>query len=422
MTKPVYVRSRFPVLTGSKEKDEGKSMDAEHQSKMTLSDPETDLMQMSNGIFLDTKASLADKKTMRVPIAELATLGAGISALIPSLNTVTQTAMANGQGLYRLVNAGTGDVLKTAKDGNFWGAMKTQGGASKLAKFQKADPDITTALPNPATVMMAVALFQIEKELVSIEETQKSIIRFLEIENEAGAEADLETLVGIMKNFKLIWDSEKFVLSNHKLVLDIQRAARKNMNVYQKKANAAIEKKETITAQRRVNAKLEGLQKTFQYYRLALYTFSLASFLEILLSGNYKEEYISNAQAEIRLHSETYRNCFERCSVFLEKVSNSTIGVNVKKGIGTASKALGKAMENVPVISKGSVDEFLQSRGEHMNEHTSKTERAVVRAFAAVGNPGTGMLLRQMDDMIQIYDHTTQICFDDKNIYLIADR
>ncbi len=270
-------------------------------------------------------------------------------------------------------------------------------------------------------MMMAVALFQIEKKLGSLEETQKDILRFLEIENEAGAEADLETLVGIMKNFKLIWDNEKFMLSNHKMVLDIQRSARKNMNVYQKKASAAIEKREIIPAQRNVNAKLSELRRIFQYYRLSLYTFSLASFLEILLSGNYKEEYFSSVQDEIRLHSETYRNHFDQCSVFLEKVSNSAIGVNVKKGIGTASKALGKAIENIPVIRKGPVDEFLQSHGESLNDHADKIERAVVGAFAAVGDPGTGKLLHQMDDMIQIYDHTAQICFDDKNIYLIAD-
>lgn len=397
-------------------------MDAECQQEMVLSAPETDLMQMSSEVLLDTKAILANKRTMSMPIAELATLGTGVSTLIPSLNTVTQAAAANGQELYRLVNAMPGDVLKASKDGSSWGALKTQSGKSKLAKFEKADPEIKTAPPDPATMMMAVALYQIEKKLGSIEETQKDIMRFLEIEDEAVAEADLETLVSIMKNFKLIWDNDKFMSSNHKMVLDIQRSARKNMNVYQKKASAAIEKKESIPAQRNVNTKLFDLQRIFQYYRLSLYTFSLASLLEILLSGNYKEAYISSAQDEIRHHTDVYRNVFGQCSVNLEQASKSAIGVNVKKGIGTASKALGKAIENIPVIRKGPVDEFLQRRGEYLNEHAIKTEKAVVGAFAAVGDPGTGMLLHQMDDMIQIYDHTAQICFDDKNIYLIADK
>lgn len=398
-------------------------MNEERQSKLEISNPEIDLLHMSNGILLDTKAILSNKSAISMPIAELATLGAGVASLIPSLNTVTRTVSLDNQGLYRLSNVGDGTVLKSSRDGTYYGSFKD---TSKMAKFEKVDSvtvtEKTTLPLNPATMMMAVALFQIEKDLMSIEETQRDILRFLEIENEAEAEADLETLLGMMKNFKLIWDNEKFVLSNHKMVLDIQRTARKNMNVYQKKASAAIEKREFITAQRSINAKLADLQRIFQYYRLSLYTFSLASFLEILLSGNYSEAYISSAQDEIRLQSQAYRDCFDQCSVFLENASHSAIGTNVKKRIGTASKALGKAIESVPIISKGTMDEFLQSHGEQMNEHASKKERSAVRAFAAVGNPGTGTLLHKMDDLIQIYDHTAQICFDDQNIYLIADR
>ena len=295
-----------------------------------------------------------------------------------------------------------------------------------MAKLQETDQvtftEKTTPCPDPATMMMAVALYQIEKELGQIEKTQREILRLLEIENEAEAEADLETLVGIIKDYKLNWDNERFVTSKHKLVLDIQRTARKNMNVYQKKASAALEKREVLTAQRTVGAKLTDLRRTFEYYRLSLYTYSLASFLEILLSGNFKEEYISSVQGEIKAHSEAYRNCFEQCSVFLEKEIDSAIGVNVKRGIGTAGKALGKLIEGIPIVNRGPVDEFLQSSDEQLKENAASAERAVVKTFAAVGDPGTGLLLHQMDDMIQIYDHTAQICFDDKNIYRISDK
>lgn len=401
-------------------------MEVERRSEMTVTDPHTDLTKTSGEILLDTKASLVNRKMMSMPIAELMTLGAGVASLVPSLNTVTRTVALDNQGLYRIVNAENGDVLKTSADGANIGILKAPNGNSRYAKLQQADhvtfTEKATSLPNPATMMMAVALYKLEKELGQIEKTQRDILRFLEIENEAGAEADLETLVGIMKNYKLIWDNERFVASNHKMVLDIQRTARKNMSVYQKKAGAASEKREILTAQRNVDAKLIELQRTFEYYRLSLYTFSLASFLEILLSGNFKEEYIASVQSEIRTHSEAYRNRFKQCSVFLEKAIRSAIGINVKKSMGTAGKAVGKLIGSIPIVSKGPVDEFLQSSGEQLKENAAGTEKAVVKAFAAVGAPGTGLVLHQMDNMIQIYDHTAQVCFDDKNIYLIADE
>lgn len=35
-------------------------------------------------------------------------------------------------------------------------------------------------------------------------------------------------------------------------------------------------------------------------------------------------------------------------------------------------------------------------------------------------NPGTGVFMEKMEDMIQIYNYTSKICFDDKKIYLLA--
>ena len=49
-------------------------------------------------------------------------------------------------------------------------------------------------------------------------------------------------------------------------------------------------------------------------------------------------------------------------------------------------------------------------------------EKEVVYRFASISNPGIRVFMDKMDDMIQIYNHTKQICFDDKRIYLVADK
>lgn len=93
---------------------------------------------------------------------------------------------------------------------------------------------------------------------------------------------------------------------------------------------------------------------------------------------------------------------------------------HILKGIGAASKAAGKFIEGIPVVSKGPLDEFLQDRGPHLTNGMDAIEREVIVSFAAISNPGTGVFLDKMKDMIQIYNHTSKICFDDKQIYLVA--
>ena len=138
---------------------------------------------------------------------------------------------ADVTGLYRLANAGVGDTLKVAKDGNFWGAFKRTDGSSKFVKLQSADPltqTSTVTLPiDPATMMMAAALFSIEQKLGDIEAMQRQILSFLEIEKESEIEADVETLVDMIHKYKYNWDNEHYLQSSHKMVLDMQRTARK---------------------------------------------------------------------------------------------------------------------------------------------------------------------------------------------------
>ncbi|WP_370771555.1 hypothetical protein [[Ruminococcus] torques] len=383
-----------------------------------------DLAEMTEEMLLDARKEIANTKTLSVPIAELALLGTGVASLIPALRKVTQTTTFNTQGLYQLANAGVGDTLKIAKNGNFWGAFKTADGSSKFAQLQAAEPLSTTStavMPiDPATMMMAVALFAIEQQLKGIEEKQKQILSFLEIEKESETEADVEILSKMITTYKHNWNNEHFIASNHKMVLDIQRTARKNMLSYKKKVAELLDSKKLIVAQAKVKSTLSDLQKKFKYYRLSLYTFSMASVVEIMLSGNFKEVYIADVKTEIKKFSLEYRDLFTECSMYLEKMASGSVEANVMKGIGVASKAVGKFIGSIPVVKEGQVDEFLQDGGAHLKENAQDMQKNILESFATLHNPGTGVFMEKMEDMIQIYNHTDRICFDDKNIYLIA--
>ncbi len=383
------------------------------------------VIALAHDILTEARETELKNVSYSMPIAQLATLGAGVSSLLPAFRTITQTTTTNVSGLYRLVNAGAGDALKLAKDNNFWGALKCTDGTSKLAKLQSVN-SVTqtslTALPiDPATMMMAVALFSIEQQLGNIEEMQKQILSFLETEKESEIEADVETLVSMIGKYKHNWSNERCLQSNHKLVLDLQRTARKNILSYQKKIAEVLDSKQLFVAQAKVQSALNDLLKKFKYYRLSLYTFSLASLLEILLSGNFKEEYISGVKKEVETLSMDYRDLFGKCSVYLEKLGGSALENTLLKGLGTASNAVGKFIGSIPKIKDGQVDEFLQDSGTKLKNNAADMERDVLKSFASISNPGTSLFTEKMQDLILIYNHTSEICFDDKQLYLMAE-
>lgn len=393
-------------------------------TSLQSSNNQYEIVELSEILLADVRANINSKKTISLPIAKLSTLGAGVSSLIPAFNTVTQTTTIPSDGLYRIANAAAGDTLKIAKDGNAWGAMKTAAGKSKMVKLSKAEPLTATSQAvsafNPATMMMATALYSIEKDLNEIKETQKKILDFLQIEKESSIEADVETLTKIVSNYKHTWNNKLQVASNHKTVNDIQVRARGNINSYKKQISNIISSKQFIVPKSKVKSTYLELEKMFKYYRLSLYSFSLASMLEILLSGNQNTEYILKAKDEIVSISNSYREIFEESSLYLEKLGQAGLEANLVKGLGTTSKVIGKAVGNIPLVERGHVDEFFQSSGTKLQKNARGMKNKAVKQFAMLNNPGTNIFLNKMDDMAIIYNPNNQIYFDKENVYLMG--
>lgn len=382
------------------------------------------LAEMTDNILQDAINSGTEKHVYRMPMLELSALGTGIASLLPKLRTVTQTTTLNAEGLYSLANAAAGDVLKVKKDGNYWGALKTAEGKSKLAQLKKADSITATSKTvsriNPAVMMMAFALFSIEQKLETIEETGQHILSFLEIEKESEIEADLDTLVNILEKYKYNWNNDQFISGAHQIILDIQRTSRKHMKSYQKEIADITNSKHFITRKTKINAILQDLRKKFNYYRLALYTFSMASFEEILLSRNFEEDNATYVLSELEELSLSYRELFTQSSLFLEKAVGQSVETNVIKGIGSVSKAAGQMIGKIPLVKKGPVDEILLENGSQIKNSAEETEKNIVGSLAASKDPGTGMFMDKLKDIINIFNHTGEICCDEKTIYLIT--
>ena len=396
---------------------------------------ENNLKKTGNDLDKTTEELLADArieglpagKTMSMPIAGLAALGAGVSELVPAFRTVTDNIQVNTSGLYRLVNANpaAGDVLKMAKDGNYWGSYVNASGESKFLKIKEADPlEMTQTMTmriNPAMVMVAAALYSIDKELGEIKDMTGQILSFLQREKEAEIEADVITVTKIIEQYRDNWDNEHYISSNHQKAVDIKQNARKNMISYEKKVGEILHDKKLISMPGQADAMLKNLTRDFKYYRLSLYTFGLASLAETLLSENCREESVAALVNEVRDWEEKYRMLFAKGSVLLEKTAKHSIKALALKSAGAVAKGTGNLIGSIPKVRDGQVDEFLVDKGKNLKSSAGNVSDEIVESFAEVSNPNVGGIISRMEDMIRIYDKTTFICFDKENIYLVAE-
>ncbi len=374
----------------------------------TPSDPssiEKAIAERYSGISLD--------KCIRIPFGDVAALGTAFSQILPSLRTIS----VEGIG-YIPVNMEQGTVLKMAKDGTNWGAYVSKSGTSKFVKWVKAGPASAQLPINPGMIMMAAMLANIGKKLDSIQETQQKILSFLDLDKQAGQQADLNLLTEIQNGYEQNWDNDLYLHNNHMKVLDIKQSSEKNIIFYQEQIASVIKKLPALHVDQNVKNTIVDLGRLFGNYRMALYLFSFSSYLEVMLLGNFRQEYLDRTADKVREYNEHYQKQCKQCGDFIKTFSEGSLETKVIAGIGNVSKALGSLIASSPVLSKGPVDEWLLDSGDRMLKGTDDKVSEAVALFISDTEIGSDAFVDSIRTVGTISNHTTEILFDKDAIYL----
>ena len=373
------------------------------------------LEELTGSLLIEARSQLNKASTIKVPRNELSNLGTIAALLSPSLESIIASNM--NQPLYRIKNFRIDDELVSYKSGGFAPYYKG-GGKGAMAQLEKVDFPIQPIELDPIIILMAVALYSIEKDFKEISKTQKEILNFLEVAKKSEIISNIESVMDYTQKYKYNLDNESILNSYHQRVLEIKDSSSRNILFYQDKIKSIVKRKKTFVTSNKVKSALEDLENHFNYYRLSLYTYSLASFLEIILSQNFGEEYVAYIKNNIEKMSKEYRDLFGDSSMALEDMGKSSIDTNIKKGIGTAGKKVGDFTDNISLVKKSSMRKnIVKSKNKKIDNRDQN-----LKTFSVLSNPGTGPITRLMDDIIKIYNNTEDIIIDKNNIYLVSDK
>lgn len=373
------------------------------------------LVEMNNYMLADVRKENISKNSMSLAISKLEEISPIAAPSANAIKNVIEKNTKSKDKLYRITNLGKNDSIKALKDGKtFWGAIKKSDGKSTMAKLKEVNPNGTLAL-DPAVMMMSVALAGIEAELGEIKELNQKILSFLEEEKESEIESDLEILNRAIKDFRYNLEDEKYLINNHKQVMDIKRTANKNMLFYKKQIKDELSKDKIITTNSSMNKVISDIEKKFKYYRLSLYIYSFSSLIEILLLGNYQSEYLLSKKDELDELDNEYSFVFNTALVYVKKNANKSLEGNVLAGLGSAGKVIGTVAEKVKVKN---VDTWLNAKGENLKQAGKNIKDNFAIQFEEIKESNSKPFIYQIEKVNSIYNNTKEIYFDSEYIYL----
>ena len=373
------------------------------------------LVEMNNYMLADVRKDNIERNSFSLSISKLNEVSPFAIPIADNIKTIINQNSTPNEKLYRITNLGKNDSLKAMRDGKtFWGAIRKNDGTSAMAKLSEVNSKSVVAL-DPTVMMMSVALAGIEAELGEIKELNKKIFSFLEKEKESEIESDLEILNRSIIDFKYNLEDDKYLVNNHKQVMDIKRTANKNMLFYKKQIKDNLLKNKIITTTGSMNTIISDIEKKFKYYRLSLYIYSFSSLVEVLLLGNYQEEYLLSKKEELDKLDEEYSKTFEEAFTYIKTNANKSLEGNVLSGLGSAGKALGNLAEKAKVKN---VDVWFNEKSETLKKTSQSIKDNYISKFDELRNSNYHSFVNQIEKLDCIYNKTKEIYFDNEKIYL----
>ena len=373
---------------------------------------ESEIQAMMNVEILPIipKFDFEKSKTTKIPLSDLSALGVAFQPLTTAIQTVLNGS--GGSGIY-YVNTMGKQMFNTTGSTEFIGSLK-----SSIGGVGGGQARMTALACDPTMLFMAATLMNIEKKLNIIQETQEDILQFLEEKERATLQGNLNVLGDIISNFKYNWDNEKYKTNKHILVQEIRKEAESSIILYREQIGKDLEKRSSIHGNLEVKNILKRLQTRFKDYQISLYLYAYSTFLEVMLLGNFNEDYLNNVEHCITEYSYQFRALYTECYNMMEDYSKSSVQSEMVNGLSTASKFVGNAISKVPIINKFQLDENLIKAGSKLDAY--QEEQAVNTLNNLIQNRMnvTIPFVENIRTINNLYNKPVKCLMDKDNIYI----
>ena len=364
---------------------------------------------------------VANCKT-KFSIKEFSNLGGGFAVVAAAVADAAMNA-PNTEGLYRCVfpDGVTGSLATFKDQSGFLGTIMNENGIAGQARWVPAESASVAMGIDPVTIAIGVALMSVNKKLDVIQETQKEIIDFMNRDKESQLKGAVNSLADIYENYAYNRDNESWKTSKLTTVSTIKGNAESSMIFYRDGIIKTLNDSKKLIHSNQATVKLqEDLQYQFKCYGMALYIHSYAAFMDVVLGGNYNEDYLSGVSEKIKDNVYQYRVDYTEVYNQLNDYANSSAQKKLLEGVGAFGKLTGKAVAKVPIVNKGLLDEALIVAGEKLEEISDKHVDDVMEQFMENREVGVQLFLDNIENINQMCNRKVDILFDNEVIYLTA--
>jgi hypothetical protein len=260
-------------------------------------------------------------------------------------------------------------------------------------------------------------LIGIEIKLEDISATQHEILQFLNEKEISILEGNFNYLTEILNSFKYNYNDEKWQNANYIKVMDIKQDADKEITLFLNLIKKELSEKRSLSID--ATSTLNKLTHLLKNLQKSIYLYCYSQFVEVLIHGDYRPDYLMHLSNRIREKSVAYRKTYTTCYNVIENIAKNSLQymfIDTLSGISTAS---GEAIAKTPIISNLQIDETLIENGKKINHLKTSNEQKIAKTLINEQSSRTDIFADYIDTINSLMNKSYDIAVDKDNIYLI---
>lgn len=174
---------------------------------------------------------------------------------------------------------------------------------------------------------------QVNQKLDGIQAAVDEMFGYLRTKDKAADLAALDDLKAVLDEYRYNLDNAQFKRLKLALVQDVNSHAQKRIRELQAHLSEASHKKGLLELRGQVADAAAAALDDLKDYQLAVYPYSLSSFLGVMLLENYDEGYLAMKAEDIRKKAHEYRKAYTARFDAIEARNRQTLDSYVLGGL-----------------------------------------------------------------------------------------
>ena len=288
-----------------------------------------------------------------------------------------------------------------------------------IDKLPVTETTSTVAPIDPMTMVIAAALFSIDQKLSVLQKKTEEILQFLKLEKQTRQRGNLNMLTEILEEYKADCSNEKMSSLRAIAVQSIKKEAHQDILFYQERISQVVQEQQKLHGVQKSQEMLESVSAEFYEYQLACYMYGFSSFLEVMLQKDFSSSHLQATSKKMQDCAARYNALYRECRTQLANYQRSAIETKLLGGLGSVVKTAGEKLANVPVLSKGPVDEALIGAGESLGKFNRDTVAKRMEQFEPLEEERLSTFVENVNLLDVICNQEDGLMTDCESLYML---